>query len=107
MGYTKGGWEVDDCLIMSDNTCIARVFKTYFPCEAQKTNAHLIAAAVNACISVNPDNPTAVALSINDMYEALKGIIQRRRNECHETEAAYIPPEIDAAYKALTKAAEK
>lgn len=34
--------------------------------------ANLIAAAVNGCISVNPDNPQVVAESIKDMYEALK-----------------------------------
>ncbi len=38
-------------------------------------NAHLIAAAVNACQEVNPDNPMAVAESIKDMYEALKELL--------------------------------
>lgn len=40
--------------------------------ETQRVNAELIASAVNACISVNPDNPQVVAESIKDMYEALK-----------------------------------
>ena len=31
-------------------------------------NAHLIAAAVNACKKINPDNPMAAAESIGDMY---------------------------------------
>ncbi len=39
-----------------------------------EANAHLIVAAVNACASVNPDNPQTVAESINNMYEALKGV---------------------------------
>ena len=50
MEYTKGEWkveEVGDCsLIMMDNqTCVARTFKTYYPTEAEEANAHLIAAA--------------------------------------------------------------
>ncbi len=35
-------------------------------------NANLIVSCVNACKSVNPDNPQAVAESIKEMYEALK-----------------------------------
>jgi hypothetical protein len=31
--------------------------------------------AFDACIKINPDNPKAVAESIVDMYEALKGIL--------------------------------
>ena len=38
-----------------------------------------------------------------DMYEALQAIIDKRM-ECHETEAALIPHEIELAYKALAKA---
>lgn len=38
-----------------------------------KANANLIVSAVNACASVNSNNPQAVAESIKDMYEALKG----------------------------------
>jgi len=37
-----------------------------------EANAHLIVTAVNACQSVNRDNPLAVAESIEDLYEALK-----------------------------------
>lgn len=40
-------------------------------------NAHLIAAAVNGCISVNPENPQAVAESIEDMYSTLKLLVER------------------------------
>lgn len=37
-----------------------------------EANARLIVAAVNACQKVNPENPLAVAGSIQEMYEALK-----------------------------------
>jgi len=37
-----------------------------------EANAHLIVTAINACASVNPDNPQAVAEAIRSMYEALK-----------------------------------
>ena len=37
------------------------------------------------------------------MYTALKAVVTRRM-ESHETEAAYVPPEIELAYKALAKA---
>ena len=46
-----------------------------------EANAQLIAAAVNACISVNPDNPQAVAEGIKEMYEALKLAISKLENE--------------------------
>ncbi|KKL22116.1 hypothetical protein LCGC14_2438630 [marine sediment metagenome] len=40
-----------------------------------EANAHLIAAAVNACIKLNPDNPIAAAESIGAVYEALKTLL--------------------------------
>lgn len=43
-----------------------------FTKEEAEANAHLIAASVNACASVNPDNPMATAKSIGAMYGALK-----------------------------------
>lgn len=61
------------------------------------------------CYGENEQKQEANALMIAaapDMYEALKVIIQKR-NEAHETEAAYIPPEIEQAYKALAKAEGK
>lgn len=39
-----------------------------------KANAQLIVTAVNACIKLNPGNPMAVAESISDLSEALKGL---------------------------------
>ena len=70
--YTKGEWTINTVKgirVQTDNKCICLVGEND---EEDKINAHLIAAAVNGCASVNPDNPYAVAESIRDMYEALK-----------------------------------
>ena len=40
----------------------------------QRVDCALKDTAVQACKSINPDNPLAVANSIKDMYEALKAI---------------------------------
>ena len=57
--------------------------------DENKDNANLIAAAVNACIKLNPDDPMTVAEAINDMSEALQTAYDRLRgrsyysdNEC-------------------------
>lgn len=77
--YTKGEWKAGNTDVVTDTTHIAncyfesRNFKLP-PFNEALANAHLIASAVNACASVNPDNPMAVAESIKDMYEALKEI---------------------------------
>ena len=44
-------------------------------------NAHLIAAAVNACIKLNPNNPMAVAESIGELYEACKDAVDYFHDE--------------------------
>ena len=71
MDFTKGKWKVYKVpaayLINTDN------MENIADCKTE-ANAHLIAAAVNACQSVNQDNPMAVATSIKDMYEALKRV---------------------------------
>jgi hypothetical protein len=50
-----------------------------------KQDAKLIVEAVNQCISINPDNPQAVAESIKDMYAALKAISIKDCDTCHGT----------------------
>ena len=89
MKYTKGEWEVKTQKaarywkaevrtppIREDNhyTSTGQLIAV---CYGNNTvaNAHLIVTAVNACISVNPDNPMAVAESIKNMYEALKSLV--------------------------------
>lgn len=87
LDYTKGEWylEEETGLILSipdgaeSPTSIASIGGsqeplTPKPLSEMLANAHLIAAAVNACVNLNPDNPMAVAESISDMYEALKNL---------------------------------
>ena len=80
MSYTKGKWEVTKhrpldnwCIDVNPEDMIHRF--SVAQCYGNKADALLIAAAVNACASVNPNNPLAVAESIKDMYAALKDIV--------------------------------
>lgn len=80
--YTKGEWIAYEtgggltiCARKDNGQGIAATINdTTVSYLKKKGNARLIAAAVNACASVNPDNPLAVAESIKDMHEALKGL---------------------------------
>ena len=83
MAYTKGQWEAyltnktppewTICAGVNGEQGIAKtVVDDSISILSRKANANLIAAAVNACAEVNPENPQAVAESIGDMYEALK-----------------------------------
>jgi hypothetical protein len=86
MNYTKGEWKVDGTCVYALNSKRTNRFFAGVqhgntdtgectPKEELEANANLIASAVNACVGVNPDNPQAVAESIKDMYEALKGML--------------------------------
>ena len=69
MNYSKGDWQVQ-----INGGLWVRLTGAYAIAEVLTTNegdAHLIAAAVNACQKVNLDNPIAAAAAISDMYEAL------------------------------------
>ncbi len=74
MNYTKGEWRVGESfdngqeypIYASDGYELARV---YIHNGEQIANAYLIVTAVNACIKLNPNNPIAVAESIEGMYE--------------------------------------
>ena len=107
MNYTKGTWEVgkygnEDYYIFVDagHNELARVF---IHNGEQRDNAHLIAAAVNACASVNPDNPLAVADSIKPMYEAIKCFIDR----AEKVKGIKWSPSMYGAWIALNKALDK
>ena len=104
--YTKGKWEAvkdkqgrvhimafDDGAEQNVATLSVRSI------EQVEANAHLIEAAVNACIKINPDNPVAVAESIQDMYEALKGLLS--------VSFALFTPEYKVAKEVLAKAEGK
>jgi hypothetical protein len=45
--------------------------------EEQKANSELIVSSVNACISINPNNPQVVAEAIGDMHKALKSLVEK------------------------------
>ncbi len=82
MNYTRGDWkEYQDALtndaynIEVKHTGHEKVY-TEIAVVYHSQDARLIVSAVNACVSVNPDNPQTVAESIKDMYEALKAIYQ-------------------------------
>jgi hypothetical protein len=79
MNYTKGEWRPTEFSIYVDNK---RIFDSVIVNDTNKIdsvsiielegNIELTCSAVNACIKINPNNPQAVAESIEDMYEALK-----------------------------------
>jgi len=90
---TKGEWKVEDNYVYClNNKGTNRFFAgvqhgntdtgEMTPHSELVANANLIAAAVNACILLNPDNPLAAAESIKDMrearamYDALKLIVR-------------------------------
>ncbi len=95
MNYTKGEWKVSPVnfhVFLPNVGAVADCFEN-------ETNARLIAAAVNACQSVNPDNPLAVADNIKEMYEALKRIASCK---------SIVPGDVvDIARKVLAKAEGK
>ena len=90
MKYTKGEWKVlrtdvepqrfiIDCELERGgkkryHRSICRMFGYCDTVSEELANANLIAAAVNACIKVNPENPQAVAEALPDLYETLKVI---------------------------------
>ena len=81
MNYTKGEWKANKSSIECDGWPVAQTYpdtrlNSNASLSLMRANAHLIAAAVNACASVNPDNPMAVAESIKDMYEALGELLE-------------------------------
>ena len=111
MEYTKGEWHIikdtDNRLhIMSkgkDSTMSINVAKMPVSPDA-KANAHLIAAVMNACIKLNPDNPMAVAESISELYEALKEITELAPRD--KLRLPYAIQVVEIAEQALAKVKE-
>jgi len=98
MNCTKGKWKVEGDFIVDEkgqSICKLAII------TARDANAHLIVIALNACASVNPDNPMAVAESIKDMYEALQKLVQVCRD------VSYTHSELNRARQALAKAEGK
>jgi len=76
MNYTKGEWRnwsaPNGYHIWAGDVHIADVGDKED--AEQSANANLIVEVVNACQSVNPDNPFAVAQALKDLYEVCNGI---------------------------------
>lgn len=77
MDYTKGKWysqdfDDQDSIRCTCNDGLDAHIAFVLNRGGKHSNAQLIVSAVNACISVNPENPLAVAESVKDLYEALK-----------------------------------
>ena len=73
-----------------------------------EANAHLIAAAVNACIKLNPDNPMAVAESISDLYEALEEADVMLEEIVNQMVTTHLRPvKVQALWKAVNKTLAK
>lgn len=82
MEYTKGEWKLlegksGSFILECGLKIIGQTSRASTPDDAReiKANAQLIAAAVNGCASVNPNNPLAVANSIKELYEALQALV--------------------------------
>ena len=72
--YTRGKWETfslgDTSVIHCNNITIADT--SSLPCH--EANAQLICAAVNMCISINKENPMAVADKTQLAFETLEWV---------------------------------
>jgi len=75
---TKGDWAVEFGLFYSKSGGLygITVSGKNIGIVYTKAYANLIVSAVNACKEINPDNPQAVAESIEDLVEALEYIIR-------------------------------
>ena len=85
MSYTKGKWTTIRSGIDCDDWPVAQTYPdtrkdSDTSLALMRGNAQLIAAAVNGCQAVNPDNPMAVADSIKEMHEALKELMTALEN---------------------------
>jgi len=112
---TKGEWkvEVDEydgtINIATETQNIAKM--CFDDQHTLKANANLIVTAVNACKKINPDNPQAAAESIEDMYEALKTLLDLYVKLALSGDAGFWNPEtedeVKQARQALAKADRK
>jgi hypothetical protein len=108
--YTKGQWQAYQ--LEGDNVSIGAVtdqrvvvevasLNTLLGYNTMVNNALLITTAVNSCQAVNPDCPLSVAESIQEMYEALKALVEEEFADGPSDNA------LDRAVQALAKAKEK
>lgn len=110
MNHTKDDWRVEDeTQIVAGERLVANTggyASNVKPARLENIgNAHLIAAAVNACKEINPDNPMAVAESIKELREALKEITELAPRD--KLNSPYAKQVVEIADKALAKAEVK
>ncbi len=105
MTCTKGEWTIEENSYLKTRPYMIKAGSQFIANIDSLANAHLIAAAVNACASVNPDNPMAVAESIKYMYEALKEITELAPRD--KLKLPYAIKVVEIADKALLKAEGK
>ena len=98
LNYTKGEWKIKGTNVIRANSMgrvgmgLYTIARAYDPDNSPLqtpialANARLIAAAVNACQKINPDNPLAVAEALPDMYKALRAFrpVFLTRNDFHQ-----------------------
>ncbi len=75
MEYTKGKWDKEGNRITLSGSGVIAICPSPTTSDGVMefiANTNLIVSCVNACKSVNQDNPQAVAESIKEMYEACK-----------------------------------
>ena len=58
---------------------LARIFGKYEKAEA---NARLMAAAWNACVEINPENPIAAAEAMPEMFRLLLAVVADAQKIC-------------------------
>jgi len=101
--FTKGEWKATDYVYMNgEKRYDVETADEVIAMDVSEANAHLIAAAVNACIKLNPDNPMAVAESINKTGDYDCGCVSRI--DKHGFHVIYWCPKhkaVDDLYEAL------
>jgi len=124
MNYTKGEWKIVHqdkpqqpfrvyTIIKGLEYDIADVYIAIPNFQnGTEANANLIAAAVNACQAVNPDNPMAVAEAIKDLYEACKEALNWFNQQIldrYEIDKSILnfDPQLSMLAKAIAKAERK
>jgi len=114
MDYTKEKWIVTkfsekDSGVVAININNPTNHRTVAMFHQNEKDANLICSAVNACQSVNYNNPLAVAEAIKPMYEALKLALQTLDTHVFEVHPDDIAGQVIrmVIQKALNKAEEK
>lgn len=80
--YTRGKWQKEKNMTGAYNITSEHKDNLNFIAEVYRHfNAKLICSAVNACISINPENPQAAADGMEEVIKSLKGVSWCLRNQ--------------------------